>query len=161
MFISENEDQSFDENIDPEDFLPDSINISSLLNGEDAKVSENAADNPVLVELDQNMENISSRLNGEDIKNAGSVTESLLVVNLDQNTDIEGGNGGNSSVAVDKKYRICDLCGNKIRRIRYQEHKHHCSSAKTCKLEKDGVIRGAKYRNEHQHIKHCRKRTRS
>ena len=51
-FISENEDQSFDGNIDPEDFLPDSINISSRLNGEDAKVSENAADNPVLVELD-------------------------------------------------------------------------------------------------------------
>ena len=53
LFNSENEDQSFDENIDPEDFLPDSIKISSRLNGEDAKVSGNAADNPVLVELDR------------------------------------------------------------------------------------------------------------
>ena len=102
------------------------------------------------------MENISSRLNGEDVKNAGSGTESFLVVNLVQNMDIEGGNGGNSSVVVDKKYRICDLCSKKIRRIRYQEHKQHCGPAKTCKLEKDGVICGAKYRNENQHIKHCR-----
>ena len=94
------------------------------MNGEDAKVSGNAADNPVLVALDQNMENISSRLNGEDVKNAASGTESL-VVNLDQNTDIEGGNGGNSSVIVDK-YRICDLCSKKIRGIRYQDHKQHC-----------------------------------
>ena len=125
VFISKNEVQSFDENIDPEDFLRDSINISSQLNGEDAKVSGNAADNPVRVELDQNMENISSRLNGEDVKNAGSGTESLLVLNLDQNTDIEGGNGGNSSVIVDK-YRICDLCSKKNRGIRYQDHKQHC-----------------------------------
>ena len=123
------------------------------MNGEDAKFSGNAADNPVLVALDHNMENISSRLNGEEVKNAVSGTKSL-VVNLDQNTDIKGGNGGNSSV-VDKKYRICYVCGKKIRRIRYQEHKQHCGSAKTYNLEKDGVTCGAKYRNENQHIKHC------
>ena len=160
LFISEHEDESFHENINPEDFLPDSINISFRLNGEDGKISENAADSLVLVEHDHNSENIASRLNGEDDKDTASGTESRLFVNLDQNADIEVGNGANSSVVVDKKFRICNQCSKKIRRIRYQEHKQHCGSAKTCKLGKDGVMCGAKYRTENQHIKHCRYKAR-
>ena len=82
LFISKNEYQSFYENIDPEDFLRDSINISSRLNGEDAKLSGNAEDNPVLVELDQNMENISSRLNGRTLRTEEVKQKAFLLLIL-------------------------------------------------------------------------------
>ena len=76
-------------------------------------------------------------------------------VNVTRNEAKDSEYDAEKPFSIDYKYRICS-CTKKIRRVRFEEHRKHCGPAKTCKLEKDGVVCGAKFRSEKQYVHHCR-----